>query len=106
MRLVLDDFGTGYSSLSYLKRFPIDALKVDREFVDGLGSEAEDTAIVAAVLSMARALELDVIAEGVETPAQLAWLRGLRCDFAQGYLLARPLPAEQLEELAGWQPRA
>ena len=97
VRLVLDDFGTGYSSLSYLKRFPLDALKVDREFIDGLGVETEATAIVSAVLSMAQALELDVIAEGVETEAQLAWLRERGCGFAQGYLLGRPAPAEQLD---------
>ncbi len=102
VRLVLDDFGTGYSSLSYLKRFPIDALKIDREFIDGLGAEAEDTAIVSAVLSMAQALELDVIAEGVETPEQLAWLREHGCAFVQGYLLARPLPVEELDGMVGW----
>jgi diguanylate cyclase (GGDEF)-like protein/PAS domain S-box-containing protein len=96
VRLVLDDFGKGYSSLSYLKRFPIDALKIDREFIDGLGVEAEDTAIVSAVLSMAQALELDVVAEGVETEAQLAWLRERGCAFAQGYLVGRPVPADEL----------
>jgi diguanylate cyclase (GGDEF)-like protein/PAS domain S-box-containing protein len=96
VRLVLDDFGTGYSSLSYLKRFPIDALKIDREFIDGLGAEPEATAIVSAVLSMAQALELDVVAEGVETEAQLAWLRERGCGFAQGYLLGRPVPAAEL----------
>jgi diguanylate cyclase (GGDEF)-like protein/PAS domain S-box-containing protein len=102
VRLVLDDFGTGYSSLSHLKRFPIDALKIDREFIDGLGVEAEDTAIVEAVLSMARALEIGVIAEGVETAEQLAWLRERRCDLAQGYLIARPLAADELDRLDGW----
>ncbi len=96
VRLVLDDFGTGWSSLGYLKRFPIDALKIDREFVDGLGTEAEDTAIVTAVLSMAAALELDVIAEGVETEAQLAWLREHGCGYAQGFLLGRPVAADEL----------
>jgi diguanylate cyclase (GGDEF)-like protein/PAS domain S-box-containing protein len=102
VRLVLDDFGTGWSSLAYLKRFPLDGLKIDREFVDGLGSEPEDTAIVAAVLSMAAALELDVIAEGVETDAQLAWLRERGCGMAQGFLLGRPMPAAELDELDGW----
>jgi EAL domain-containing protein (putative c-di-GMP-specific phosphodiesterase class I) len=96
VRLVLDDFGTGYSSLSYLKRFPLDALKIDREFIDGLGVEPEATAIVSAVLSMAQALELDVVAEGVETEAQLAWLRERGCGFAQGFLLGRPVPAAEL----------
>jgi len=102
VRLVLDDFGTGWSSLAYLKRFPLDGLKIDREFVAGLGNSAEDTAIVAAVLSMAEALELAVIAEGVETDAQLTWLRARGCGFAQGYLLGRPAPREQLEQLPGW----
>jgi diguanylate cyclase (GGDEF)-like protein/PAS domain S-box-containing protein len=106
VRLVLDDFGTGWSSLAYLKRFPLDGLKIDREFVAGLGSSAEDTAIVAAVLSMADALELMVIAEGVETDAQLAWLRARGCGFAQGYLLGRPAPPAQLAELRGWALRA
>jgi len=105
-RLVLDDFGTGWSSLAYLKRFPLDGLKIDREFVAGLGSSAEDTAIVAAVLSMAQELELTVTAEGVETDAQLAWLRARGCGCAQGYLLGRPAPAEQLAELRGWMPAA
>ncbi len=102
VRLVLDDFGTGWSSLAYLKRFPLDGLKIDREFVAGLGSSAEDTAIVAAVLSMAQALELAVVAEGVETDAQLAWLRARGCGFAQGYLLGRPEPAAELAALPGW----
>jgi diguanylate cyclase (GGDEF)-like protein/PAS domain S-box-containing protein len=104
VRLVLDDFGTGWSSLAYLKRFPLDGLKIDREFVAGLGSSAEDTAIVSAVLSMATALELDVIAEGVETDAQLAWLRTRGCRFAQGYLLGRPARAAELAALPGWTP--
>jgi EAL domain-containing protein (putative c-di-GMP-specific phosphodiesterase class I) len=102
VRLVLDDFGTGWSSLGYLKRFPLDGLKIDREFVDGLGTEPEDTAIVSAVLSMARALELEVVAEGVETDAQLAWLREHGCGFAQGYLLGRPMPAAELAADPRW----
>jgi diguanylate cyclase (GGDEF)-like protein/PAS domain S-box-containing protein len=96
VRLVLDDFGTGYSSLSHLKQFPIDALKIDRSFVDGLPYEAEDAAIVAAVLGMAQALEMTVIAEGVETEAQLAFLREHGCQLAQGYYFAGPLSAGAL----------
>ena len=89
VRLVLDDFGTGYSSLAYLNRFPFDALKIDRSFVDALGIEQERTAIVEAIIGMARALSLDVIAEGVENEAQLSELRRLGCDYAQGHLFSR-----------------
>ena len=96
MRLVLDDFGTGYSSLAYLSRFPFDALKIDRSFVDGLGIEQERTAIVEAIIGMARALSLDVIAEGVENEVQLAELRRLGCDYAQGYLFHAAMPAREV----------
>jgi diguanylate cyclase (GGDEF)-like protein/PAS domain S-box-containing protein len=99
VRLVLDDFGTGYSSLAYLNRFPFDALKVDRSFIEGLGVERERTAIVNAVIGMARALSLDAIAEGVESEAQITELRRLGCDYAQGHLFARALPAEQVTQL-------
>jgi diguanylate cyclase (GGDEF)-like protein/PAS domain S-box-containing protein len=99
VRLVLDDFGTGYSSLAYLSRFPFDALKIDRSFVDGLGVEQERTAIVEAVIGMARALSLDAIAEGVESEAQLSELRRLGCDFAQGHLFSRPLAPEKVTSL-------
>ncbi|HSI79556.1 MAG TPA: EAL domain-containing protein [Solirubrobacterales bacterium] len=102
VRLVLDDFGTGHSSLSRLKRFPIDALKVDREFIAGIGDDGENTAIVSAVLSVASALGVDVIAEGVETAAQLDWLAEHGCRFAQGYLLSRPLGIVELEGLEPW----
>ncbi len=99
VRLVLDDFGTGYSSLAYLNRFPFDALKIDRSFVDGLGVEQERTAIVEAVIGMARALSLDAIAEGVENEAQLSELRRLGCDFAQGHLFSRPLAPAKVTSL-------
>jgi diguanylate cyclase (GGDEF)-like protein/PAS domain S-box-containing protein len=99
VRLVLDDFGTGYSSLAYLNRFPFDALKIDRSFIDGLGVERERTAIVEAVLGMARALSLDAIAEGVESEAQVAELRRLGCDYAQGHLFSRPLAPEKVTRL-------
>ncbi|HEY5318083.1 MAG TPA: EAL domain-containing protein, partial [Solirubrobacteraceae bacterium] len=99
VRLVLDDFGTGYSSLSYLKRFTIDALKIDRSFVDGLGRDPENGAIVNAVVGMARALDVSVTAEGVETPDQLARLRASGCAFAQGYLFSEPIPPDDVPEL-------
>ncbi len=99
VRLVLDDFGTGYSSLAYLNRYPFDALKIDRSFIDALGVEQERTAIVEAIIGMARALSLDVIAEGVENESQLSELRRLGCDYAQGYLFSRALSPEKITEL-------
>jgi diguanylate cyclase (GGDEF)-like protein len=99
LRLMLDDFGTGYSSLGYLKRFPLDVVKVDRSFIAGLGRDDEDSAIVAAVISMAHTLGLTVVAEGVERDEQVDQLRRLGCDRVQGRLLARPLPAGELEVL-------
>jgi diguanylate cyclase (GGDEF)-like protein len=103
VKLSIDDFGTGYSSLSYLKRFPVDAVKVDRSFVDGLGSDPHDSALVAAILAMAAALDLEVTAEGVETPDQLANLKKLGCQRAQGFYLARPMPAADLDRLIAEQ---
>ena len=111
VRIVLDDFGTGYSSLSRLKDFPLDVLKIDRSFIDRLGDDPEREPIVAAIIAMARALDLQVIAEGVETDRALARLTGLDCEIAQGFLLSRPIPPEQMatllrRELAGRHPRA
>ena len=99
VRLVLDDFGTGYSSLAYLNRFPFHALKIDRSFVDALGIEQERTAIVEAIIGMARALSLDVVAEGVENKVQLAELRRLGCDYAQGYLFHAAMPEAEVTRL-------
>jgi diguanylate cyclase (GGDEF)-like protein/PAS domain S-box-containing protein len=104
-RLALDDFGTGYSSLTYLKLFPVDSLKIDRSFVAGLGRDADDDAIVASVVSLGRAVGKVVVAEGVETPAQLRALVALRVDAAQGFLWSRALPLPELERWAdAWQP--
>ncbi len=99
VRIAIDDFGTGYSSLAYLRRFPVDVLKVDRSFVDGLGPDPEDSAIVSAIVKLAHTLELESVAEGVETQAQLDQLRAMGCDLAQGYLFSRPLPVEEATEL-------
>jgi EAL domain-containing protein (putative c-di-GMP-specific phosphodiesterase class I) len=97
--LSIDDFGTGYSSLSRLKRFPVNVLKIDRSFVDGLGEDPEDSAIVKAVISLADALNLTTVAEGVETGRQLDHLVDLGCRFAQGYHLSKPKPAAELDKL-------
>ena len=99
VRLAIDDFGTGYSSLIYLKRFPVDQLKVDRAFVSGLGTDPDDSAIVASVVGLARAVGIVAVAEGVETVQQLAALQDLGCGFGQGYLWSRPKPAAELDQL-------
>jgi EAL domain-containing protein (putative c-di-GMP-specific phosphodiesterase class I) len=99
VRISIDDFGTGYSSLSYLKKFPIDALKIDRSFVNEVDSSANDAAIAGAVIALAHSLKLSVIAEGVESEQQLQFLERHRCDHMQGYHFSRPLPAEEFERL-------
>jgi len=96
--LSLDDFGTGYSSLSYLKRFPIHTLKIDRSFTTGIPNDASDCAIASTIISIGRQLGHRVIAEGVETLDQLAFLRDSGCDEVQGYLYAKPLPAAGFEQ--------
>jgi len=99
IELAIDDFGTGYSSLDRLKRMPIQTLKIDRSFISDVTRNADDAAIVSAILSMAHSLNLKVVAEGVETEAQLAFLAGRRCDAAQGYLLSRPIAADRFARL-------
>ena len=104
VKLAIDDFGTGYSSLNYLKRFPISTVKVDRSFVMDIPSNTDDMAITAAVIAMSHRLNLEVVAEGIESPAQLSFLKEHRCEFGQGYFFSKPVPmdevARQLE--ANW----
>ncbi|MBF0625509.1 MAG: EAL domain-containing protein [Magnetococcales bacterium] len=99
LKVAVDDFGTGYSSLSYLKQFPIHTIKIDRSFINNLSSGTDDDAIVRAILSLARSLNLQVVAEGVETAEQLAILRELQCEMFQGYLFSKPVDAAAFETL-------
>jgi diguanylate cyclase (GGDEF)-like protein len=99
VRLSIDDFGTGYSSLSYLKRFPVDIIKIDRSFVCDVPQDADDGAIISAIIALAHSLRLEVVAEGVETQAQLDFLKSRKCDMLQGYLLSPAVPADQFAQL-------
>ena len=104
LRVSLDDFGTGYSSLSHLKGFPLDTVKIDRSFVRDLPDDRDDVAVTEAILSMANALGLRVIAEGVESPEQLDFLRERGCAEAQGYLLRPPVSADDATEILRSEP--
>ncbi|MCB1139754.1 MAG: EAL domain-containing protein [Leptospiraceae bacterium] len=95
LRVAVDDFGTGFSSLTYLKKFPVNSVKIDREFVMSIPHNSDDAAIVSAILAMGKSLGLEVVAEGVETEEQLNFLRERNCEYAQGYLISRPLPAAE-----------
>jgi EAL domain-containing protein (putative c-di-GMP-specific phosphodiesterase class I) len=99
LRIAIDDFGTGYSSLSYLKQFPVDYLKIDRSFVANIHTDGDDAAICAAIVAMAKKLNLMVIAEGVESEEQLFFLREQGCDQVQGFLFAKPMQADELARL-------
>jgi EAL domain-containing protein (putative c-di-GMP-specific phosphodiesterase class I) len=101
IQLAVDDFGTGYSSLSYLRKLPIDALKIDQSFVHQISTTPDDTAIVTAIISMGRSLKLRIVAEGVETAEELAFLQAHQCDEAQGYYFSRPVIPEQFAALLG-----
>jgi EAL domain-containing protein (putative c-di-GMP-specific phosphodiesterase class I) len=104
VRISLDDFGTGFASLNYLRRFPLDRVKLDRSFVQELPQNADHCAIARAVIAMTHALRLSIVAEGVETAEQLAFLRDAGCDEAQGYLFSRPLPASEFQALLERKP--
>ncbi|HEY9807433.1 MAG TPA: EAL domain-containing protein, partial [Candidatus Obscuribacterales bacterium] len=99
IQLAIDDFGTGYSSLSYLHRFPIDTLKVDRSFLNRIDVDGENLEIVRTIVTLAWNLGMDVIAEGVETAKQLAQLKALKCEYAQGYFFAKPMNHEAATSL-------
>lgn len=101
----IDDFGTGYSSLSVLKRFPIRKLKIDRSFVNEVTTDPGDAAIVCAMIAMANALNLKVVAEGVETQDHLNFLHGVGCDQIQGFLMSRPLPGDAMEKMFRDRPQ-
>jgi EAL domain-containing protein (putative c-di-GMP-specific phosphodiesterase class I) len=99
LRFAIDDFGTGYSSLSYLKHFPVGSLKIDRTFVEHLPGDPDDAAIASAIVALGRALDLEVVAEGVETVEQARFLAGLGCDMIQGFLVGQPMAPAELEAL-------
>jgi EAL domain-containing protein (putative c-di-GMP-specific phosphodiesterase class I) len=97
IHISIDDFGTGYSSLSYISRLPVNILKIDRSFINGMTDDPDKTSIVSTIIALGHGLRMEVVAEGVETDAQSNLLRLLRCDQIQGYLVSRPMPAQDLE---------
>jgi EAL domain-containing protein (putative c-di-GMP-specific phosphodiesterase class I) len=99
VELVIDDFGTGYSSLNYLRSFPVQGLKIDKSFVDGIGRNTRDDAIVEAIIMFAKALGLNVTGEGLEEQHQALRLQALGCDLAQGYHFSKPLPGDAIVDL-------
>ena len=105
-RISVDDFGTGFSSLSYLKRFPIHELKIDRSFIDGIASDADDRAISSAIIALAANLGMNVVAEGVEAVDQHNELNNLGCAHGQGFFYARPMPAHRFADWLMYRPEA
>ena len=105
VRLALDDFGTGYSALTHLRHFSVDMLKIDRSFVERLGSGGRDRAIIGAVTAMAHALGMTIVGEGIESSGQLSDLQRMGCDEGQGYLLARPQSAQDMTALLATEPK-
>ena len=99
IRLAIDDFGTGYSSLSYLRRFPVDILKIDKSFVDGVGQLGKERELAQSIIELGQTLNLEIVAEGVERSDQLGWLKSRNCDLAQGFLFAKALDAETISAL-------
>ena len=105
MQLTIDDYGTGYSSLSYLQRLPVDAIKIDRTFVTRMHTEPTHLQLVRTVRALASNIGVAAVAEGVETEAQLATLREIGCEYAQGYLFSKPAPSDEMESLLSEDPR-
>ena len=104
VRIAIDDFGTGYSSLNYIRRLPIDVLKIDKRFIDSVDGDDKESKLTAAIIGLARVLDLRCVAEGVERPAQHERLKELGCDYAQGFLLARPMSSDALRDLLSATP--
>jgi EAL domain-containing protein (putative c-di-GMP-specific phosphodiesterase class I) len=106
VRIAIDDFGTGYSSLAYLQQFPVDSLKIDRTFISGMGKSPEGDSLIHTLIQLGKALNLETLAEGIEEHGQLAQLRGEKCDVGQGYLFARPVAPEEIEQYFNPSTRA
>jgi EAL domain-containing protein (putative c-di-GMP-specific phosphodiesterase class I) len=104
VRLSVDDFGTGYSSLQYLRRFPLDSLKIAKSFVDGVGGPSQDSAVARAIIELGTSFQLRVVAEGIEQAEQRAHLVDLGCSHGQGFLFARPVSADQVEQMLAAGP--
>ncbi|HZS13149.1 MAG TPA: EAL domain-containing protein, partial [Candidatus Dormibacteraeota bacterium] len=99
VHIAIDDFGTGYSSLGYLRRLPVDIVKIDRTFVAGIDTAVDERSLTLAIVRMLGMLDVEIVAEGIETAQQLAYVQAMGCDLGQGYGLSRPLPCEKLEVL-------